>query len=172
MIRSIGAALLAVWAFSSVHAAEEELYLGFGLGSYDASGGGFEGDTVFAEVAAGVQINKVASVEVSYQHFDKFNFGPATAKVTASNLSLVGEKGIDERLGLIGRVFVQFADVKVTINDVSGSENSSDLGFGAGITYRLGEEKNNTLRLEYRTVDPGASGDEHYVALGIIHYFD
>jgi hypothetical protein len=172
MIRSIVAAVVAVCALSAANAGEEELYLGFGLGGAELALGNRDGDTEYAEVVAGVQINKVASVEVSYQHFNDFDVNGTKFTAKAVNLALIGEKSLDERLGLIGRVYAQLADLRATRNDITATENRSDLGFGLGLSYKLGEQKNNTLRVEYRTVDPGADGDQHLYGLTLVHYFD
>lgn len=162
MIRKLVFAAAAVSMSVAVQAAEEELYIGAGLGTYEQ--GSF--DASYLELTAGVQITEVTSVEASYQYFEEVEVGGADISTSAVNLSLLAEKGIDERLGLIGRVFLQLLDQDGTSN------SESNLGFGAGITYKVGEEKTTTLRLEYRAVDPSASDDANGFSLGIVKYFD
>jgi len=115
----------------------------------------------------GKQLNRYLAIEAGYFDLGKFEFSAVTAdagtmrgdtKYRGGNLDLVGQLPLTERLSVLGRAGVQYAEARTKIggNRARAGANLKDTGtnakYGLGVEYKLSEAAALRWEVErYRT---------------------
>lgn len=143
-----------------------DAYVGASVGQSDATQSGVSGDDTSWKLLGGYTFMRFAGVEASYRDLGSVDetVGATQYGLDASSMDIfgVGRLPVGEKFSVFAKAGIAFIDVDATINDpvlgnFSSSESESELAFGAGFDFAIGEKL--TLRAEYETFDTEESMD-------------
>lgn len=151
-------------------------FVGASLGQSDATSSGVSGDDTSWKVLGGYNFMKFVGVEGSYRNFGSIDETIGTTQIgldaTSMDVFGVGRLPVGSSFELFAKAGYAFIDMDASVTDpmfgtISGSTSESELAYGAGFSFKVGERF--AFRAEYETFDVGESMD--MVSVGGIFSF-
>jgi opacity protein-like surface antigen len=151
-------------------------YVGASLGQSDASSAGYGSDETSWKIVGGYTFMKFVGVEGSYRNMGSTDqtVGTTNIGVDVSSVDVwgVGILPLGRTVELFAKAGYAFIDVEASVSDpqfgsVSGSDSENELGYGAGINFKVGSKI--AVRAEYEAFNTEESVD--MVSMGAVFRF-
>lgn len=174
-ISIIAILFLALFILPTIHAAENEFYLGASVGENS-----IEEDNVFAgqdfddsdtgfKAFGGYQFHRNFAVEGNYTVFGDTEDDIAGINTEVEfytfGINLVGIAPIAERFDLFAKLGFAYWDAEVKAFGISDDEDGTDLSYGLGARFNFNEQV--SARAEYEGIDVDGLDRADFISMGM-----